>query len=184
MSELWKGIEGHPGYEISNLGRIRTVTREVAIGCGATRLQVGQVLRPWIAKNTGYLQVQLTGRVRKLVHRLVAEAFCEGHAEGFEVNHKDGDRTNNAAVNLEWVTRGENAAHSYRCLGRTNPFHGKRGSQHPTSKPVVRIDPATGDKVRYECGSDARAEGFTSWGISSACRGKSATHKGYRWEYA
>lgn len=167
MSEQWKDIEGHPGYEVSSLGRIRR---------GAT------ILRPWAAKNTGYLQVDLAG-CRRSVHRLVAFAFCPGKRPGLIVNHRNGARSDDRASNLEWVTPSENQRHSYRELGRVGSCKGVFGGAHPTSKAVVRISPS-GDRVRYECASDAFPEGFKSAGISNACRGKAATHKGYRWEFA
>ncbi len=47
------------------------------------------------------------------VHRLVAQYFCDGYAEGLVVNHIDGDKTNNRSSNLEWVTRSENDLHAF-----------------------------------------------------------------------
>lgn len=51
------------------------------------------------------------------VHRLVAQAFIPGDAS-LEINHKDGDKTNNRANNLEWVTRSQNQIHSTHILGK------------------------------------------------------------------
>lgn len=77
---------------------------------------------------SGYLHVTLSkdGKTKSSeVHRLVAIAFIAKPDGGLEVNHKDGDKHNNAAENLEWVTRSENVKHSYLHLNRkkANHFH-------------------------------------------------------------
>lgn len=63
----------------------------------------------------GYCQVSVkVGVTRRvfLVHRLVAAAYCVGYAPGLVVNHKDGNKLNNSASNLEWVTYAGNTAHA------------------------------------------------------------------------
>lgn len=64
----------------------------------------------------GYLvvRVKLAGKhTTKAVHRLVAECWVPNPNNRLEVNHKDGDKRNNAASNLEWVSRSENIKHAY-----------------------------------------------------------------------
>jgi len=73
--------------------------------------------------STGYLRVTLCkdgSTKRAFVHRLVAEHFCGGHFYGAVVNHKDGDNTNNHALNLEWVTPSENVKDGW-VRGRRHP---------------------------------------------------------------
>jgi hypothetical protein len=111
MDELWKSIDGYPAYEVSDLGRVRRTHDNSGRLRSAPRL-LKQPLR------TGYPCVDLCrdGESRTFhVHRLVAGAFVP-HADGDcdEVNHIDGGRTNNHAVNLEWVTRQGNQLHAYR----------------------------------------------------------------------
>lgn len=67
----------------------------------------------------GYLGIQckIAGeRLERYVHRLVAEAFLDPDADRYEVNHINGDKTNNCASNLEWATHSENHKHA-ACAG-------------------------------------------------------------------
>ena len=106
MVEVWKPIAGYEGlYEVSNTGMVRKLR---FINNRANKEKVFDI-KP---KNngTGYLKVFLYkgGKARQmLVHRLVAEAFIEKQdGKGF-VNHKDGNKHNNSADNLEWCSRSE-----------------------------------------------------------------------------
>jgi len=62
--------------------------------------------------NSGYLRVELSGK-KYLLHRLLATAFIPNPDAKPQVNHKDGNKTNNRLDNLEWVTRSENQEHAY-----------------------------------------------------------------------
>lgn len=105
MEEIWKPI-GYEGYEVSNLGRVKSYKYDKING---------KIMKPY--KNTkGYLQIdlQLDGRKREnrvhlSVHRLVAIAFIPNHDNLPQVNHKDEDKTNNCVDNLEWCTNDYNA---------------------------------------------------------------------------
>ena len=59
---------------------------------------------------------------RKYVHRLVAHAYCANPRQAPEVNHIDGDKTNNLPTNLEWVTKSENHKHAYAKGLRHSPL--------------------------------------------------------------
>lgn len=101
--EIWKDIAGYEGYyQVSSYGRVKNVcTGAILVG----------------DKNSiGYRRVILYAPTRKrmFVHRLVAEAFCENPDNKQVVNHKDGNKLNNAADNLEWVTRSENDLHAFK----------------------------------------------------------------------
>lgn len=112
--EQWKPVKGFDGYEVSNLGRIRSKTRKVAHR-NSTRTYHGKVLSQRMG-GSGYLFVTLSKegeQFSRYVHRLVAYAFVDGHFDGAQVNHKDGDKTNNKASNLEWVTQSQNMSHAH-----------------------------------------------------------------------
>ena len=114
MSEEWRDVEG-TGYKVSSLGRL--------IG------RKGKILHPTRLPN-GYYSISIDGAMT-YVHRLVAEAFC-GKSDGKQVDHIDGNKANNTAENLRWVTGRENVAHSY-VLGRGSNRTSRKGV------PVVMI---------------------------------------------
>jgi len=165
----WKIIHFDEKYEVSDSGLVRRTDGKLIKSCVLT---------------TGYSQVQLSRKKKHLVHRLVAFAFCNGFEDGLVVNHKNGIRNDNRRENLEWVTASENHLHSYRELSRVAPFLGKAGSSHNTSRPIISTDIKTGIKEFFDCGLDAvRKHGFSSSGISRACSGVIASHKGRTWSF-
>ena len=104
---MWQIIKDFENYSVSTLGEVRNN-------------KTGRILVP-SPSGGGYLRVNLRKdktSYQRYVHRLVAEAFLEGSGE---VNHLDGDRTNNAVENLEWTTHQQNVQYSFDVLGRTSP---------------------------------------------------------------
>jgi hypothetical protein len=127
--ETWKPIVGWEArYEISDLGRVRRSSR----GSGTF---IGRI-RKTPPNHKGYPTVHLIrddgSKTTPVVHRLVTAAFLGPCPTGKEVNHKDGDKTNNALSNLEYVSASENLTHSYRVLGRKAAP--KYGSAYALSK--------------------------------------------------
>ena len=101
QGELWNDIAGFPKYKVSNLGRIKSFRRPKA-----------RILKAFI-NNKGYQRVALTAEnkesKRVLVSRIVAAAFCEKPFEECDtVDHIDGDKLNNHAENLRWMTSADN----------------------------------------------------------------------------
>lgn len=114
MSESWRPVVGYEGiYEVSDHGRVR----RVLAGQGA---RPGYILSPTqagrgYAEGRAYPSVCIyKGRTvaRRNVHQLVAEAFIGPRPEGMHINHKDSDKSNNHATNLEYVTPSENYWHA------------------------------------------------------------------------
>lgn len=101
--EQWKSINEYEGYyEISSFGRVKNT-------------KTGNILNGDV-NSLGYKRVVLYSPVTKrfFIHRLVAYHFVDGYNEGLIVNHKDGNKQNNNADNLELVTRSENDLHAFR----------------------------------------------------------------------
>lgn len=102
--EQWKYVEEYEGiYEVSSYGRVRSVDRFDRLG----RITWGRVLVPTDNGN-GYYSVQLCNQgtnKRYYVHRLVAKAFIKNCNDLNEINHKDENKHNNNASNLEWCSR-------------------------------------------------------------------------------
>lgn len=108
--EYWRSIPSFPVYSASNYGRIRNDG-------------TGRIMHVYVNPR-GYLQLTLrrdNQQIAARVHRLVAEAFLGGPHPGFDVNHIDGDKTNNCIENLEWCTRKENVSHAIRTGIRPGP---------------------------------------------------------------
>lgn len=81
--------------------------------------------------------------------RLVAIHFIPNPENKEQVNHKDGDRSNDYFENLEWATQSENIQHSYDFLGRKAAYKGKFGKDHNQSIPVIAIKP-DGTELLFE----------------------------------
>ena len=98
--EIWQDVQGFPNYQISDLGRIK-----VKKYSKNNRIFKEKLLKPQKNKKSGYIQIMLTDdknqRKLKYLHRLVANAFLPKD-EITTVRHKDGDKANNKASNLEY----------------------------------------------------------------------------------
>jgi len=130
----WKQIPQTENlYECNSHGDIRRVEGVVDFGSQVRKVG-GKILSPKTKKN-GYLEVSLNfnGAAKsRYVHRLIAITWLSESPGRLQVNHKDGDKTNNQPNNLEFVSPSENMKHAYR-KGLVKPRELK-GSQHPRAK--------------------------------------------------
>lgn len=111
--EEWRPVVGYEGrYEVSNLGRVRSLDRIITEKTGRKRKRKGQILSPTVMRN-GYASIYLPVRKMKYVHALVAEAFLGPRPNGYDVMHLNGKRTDNVLSNLRYGTRSENAISTY-----------------------------------------------------------------------
>lgn len=113
--EIWKPVSGMENYyEVSNKGRLRSLDRYVETLNGQTRFYRGVVMTFNYPKGK-YICVKMSApgvKVYTRLHRLVAEHFIHNPLNKPEVNHKDGNKSNNNVDNLEWVTQLENKKHA------------------------------------------------------------------------
>lgn len=122
--EKWKTIKGYSGMvEVSNLGKVRNKKN---------KREYKQTLSCW-----GYPRVHLNLRGKNknvVVHRLVASAFVENKNSFPQVNHIDGDKTNNDYLNLEWCTASQNSRHREEIIWNGEHRGGKK------KRPVINLD--------------------------------------------
>lgn len=182
MKEIWKDIKGYEGYyQVSNLGNIKSLDI-ITIQLHHWSQQYvkhkykGRVLKG--SKNSkGYRIITLhkgNETEKKLVHRLVAEAFIPNPNNYFYINHKDNNPSNNKINNLEWCTQSYNIKYAYD-NGNKIPPHMKKVNQIKDGQ-IINT---------YISMNDAeRKTGIKSANISKCCRKIRNYAGGYQWEYS
>jgi len=139
-AEEWRPVVGYEGlYEVSNLGRVRSVDRYVRSPntLSGQRRERGRTLRSRQDKD-GYLSITLSkdGHAKTFrVHRMVLTSFYGACPDDHVTNHRDGNRQNNAVSNLEWVTQQQNWHHA---LGRGTKHIGEMYSTTKLTEQQVR----------------------------------------------
>ena len=199
MQEEWKKIAEFPNYSVSNMGRVRNDRKNTLMGNSYD--------------SKGYYRVALSKnnkRHARRVHRLVAMAFIPNPQNKEQVNHLDGNKTNNVVSNLEWCTNQENQDHYWEYLdnGNRSKKISKRvkeaykknpnlsvqkriafqknkakiieGTKLKLSKKIIRVE----DGKIYNSISDASTElNISDGNIIAVCKGKRRAAGGYHWKY-
>lgn len=182
INEEWKRVADFPTYEISNLGRVRNAT--------------GKILKPQQNPRNGYYQIMLhngiDGKKIKLhyLHRLVATYFLPPPSEGqTQINHKDSDRQNNTASNLQWKYASDKANESAGIkVSRKERIY--KQAPPPKYYQIVRQLTATGFCVASYLGyNKLKAKGYNPISVKNASKGKHnlkgkehKKYKGYYWQ--
>lgn len=183
MTEEWRTVEKHPGYEVSSLGAVKSTNYN--------HTKKAKLLAPQKQRN-GYVTVSISCQT-KSVHRIVAEAFVPNPLGKPYVNHKDGNKQNNAASNLEWCTAKENMAHAYahglvalvterkkevcrRMIRKAIEKNKRRIRQYSRDGELIKEYPSVIEASR-ESGANATH-------ISLCAKGKHHTSGGFVWRYA
>lgn len=178
LFEIWKPVDGYQGlYEVSNLGRVRSVDRFRKQKNNSKAPVKGKLLKPSLGKN-GYLRVALSknGTVKfKNIHRLVSEAFIQNPNNLPCVNHKDENKTNNKASNLEWCTKEYNNNYGTKPK-RCGEASSKKVFQFSTAGVFIKEWSSTMEIQR--------CLGYANTFIGRCCRGLCDTAYGYVWKYA
>lgn len=184
MEEVWKDVDGYEGYyQVSNLGRVRSLERIVKRGSNSLRI-AGKIKVQRINSN-GYMRVFLNKEgVSKLalVHRLVAAAFVENPNSYGYVDHIDSDRLNNCASNLAWCTQGDNIHLAYERGRRRHVRLSQEAIERLSAanrRQVIRDD----GKVYKSVGDAADDIGVTGAMVSHVLNGRAKTAHGHSFAY-
>ena len=164
-------VKGREVYKISSYSKIKRKNKILSGGIN----------------NHGYRQhtLYMNGKQQQFyAHRLVAIAFLENPENKYSVNHKDGNKLNNAVSNLEWATISENTQHAYNNgLIKPNPKKGARVSADKRSVKLKATNKKTGEILIFK--NSKEAADFLKKGsgnIRSAATGKIKSAYGYYWE--
>ena len=189
MKEIWRDIKGYEGlYQVSNLGRVRSVTHDIVDSLGRRSTKDGKILSLRKSSQTGYPTINLLkdGDTTSCnVHRLVAEAFIPNPNNLPCVNHKDESRDNNCVDNLEWCSYQYNNTYGTAQKRRTESLARFYDTHDEVLKPVVQYS-TKGELIReYRSIREAeRTLGLeVSSGISACCAHKLNTAYGYVWRF-
>ena len=173
MKEIWKDIEGFEGYQVSNMGRVKSLGRLVERKTTNMIIQT-RILKPSI--NMGYHYVCLQKDKKSYfhaVHRLVGNAFIP-NPDGLPcINHKDENPSNNLVNNLEWCTSSYN--NTYKDLAVRNAI--------PRRIPVLQYT-KDGQFIREWTHAREAAESLnlSKRAIYECCCGRSKTSGGFIWK--
>ena len=179
IQEEWRPVVGYEGrYEVSNLGRVRSVDRQVKVrnqyGFTGSRVYPGKVLTP-VHGRGDYLMLHLSKDNKATnfsVHRLVAFAFVPNPDNKPHIDHIDGDRHNNLPENLRWCTCKENINNPI-----TLPSRCKRVLQiSKEDGHIIKVWPST-ISIKRELGINC---------VYKCCKGYKHNKSlgGYYWKYA
>lgn len=179
--EEWRGVVGYEGmYEVSNLGRIRSLNRVVSRSDGERRNIKGKILKTRIDKH-GYerIDLKINGKSKLwLVHRIVAMAFIEKKKGCNYIDHIDGNRSNNLPSNLRWCTISENNTYPIAIANRRKAACDLEIKVAQYTKDMVLINSFSG------ANEAKRQTGIWNGHITECCQGKRKTAGGYIWKYA
>lgn len=190
--ELWRTVNGYEGlYQVSNLGRVRSVDHLQKGKFNSNRFKKGKILKTRI-NDRGYLYVTLCKNNCKSyrVHRLVGMTFPDlvdwtEDAKGkpfdeITVNHKDQNKLNNCVDNLEWC----NMIYQVNYGTRNKQVSQKLLNRKDQSKPVLQYTLDMVLVAEYPSMAEAeRKTGINKATINLCCKGKLKSAGGYIWKY-
>jgi len=172
LHEEWRPVVGYENkFEVSNLGRVRSQPHEVRHWCGRMIPRPGRMVT-LTAHTGGYRFVAVGGSKKKYVHRLVMEAFF-GDSDGRDVNHINGDKTDNRLSNLEYCDRLHNVRHAISTGLQDNS--GEGNGMHKLTTAQVR---EAHRKVQLGESCEAVA---SEYGVSASCI--TQIIQGVRWKH-
>ena len=181
MQEIWKDIPNYfDKYQISNFGNVKSTNYK------STKKE--RIMKPTI-NSSGYYKIELYKNGKSniyYVHRLVALVFIPNPENKTQINHIDGNKTNNNVSNLEWVSVSENQIHAINLnLRERSPMTGRTGKQNPNSKKILQYDMAGNFIAEWNgIAEAARQINGKACSISNNLSKRTKSSYGYIWKYA
>lgn len=175
--EKYVDIPGYEGiYQVSNFGNVKSLRYK-----NANREKILSPINHYL----GYQFVHLGRSKIRMVHVLVAESFVPNPQNKPFVNHIDGNKKNNRATNLEWVTSKENMEHAIKTGLRNPHFNNKKtGGKNPTARPIFQFTKTNEYIAKWDCiSSAARVYGLKPCSITNCAAGRIKSCGGYIWKY-
>ena len=169
--EIWKDIPNYEGrYQVSNYGNIRSLNHN--------QKGIVKEIKKRLLRGYYYVRLQKNGQKEEFkIHRIVYAVFvgelpkCILKGDGNKimvVNHKDENKLNNRADNLEVISYTQNINYGKNSVIRSVHQYDKNGILVKTWRSMT----------------DAESDGFNKSAICLCCTGRIKTHKGYKWVYA
>lgn len=181
--EIWKNVTGYkPCYQVSNLGRVRSVSR--ITNCNNGKMNRKEKVLRQSKDHSGYMCVYLYTldgiKHTTFVHRLVAMAFVPNTDNHKEIDHLDGNKQNNVPGNLRWVTHQQNCSNPVTSIKQKKYVDVK--AKH--RKEIYAYDTAGNFIGKWPTITKAAKETNTNrHSISYAANGKYKTANNLIWKY-
>ena len=165
--EEWRTVKDYPGYDVSNMGKVRS-----------EYLGRKKICNGW-KNRAGYIGIKLTKIINGIkikkhfrIHQLVAIAFIPNPENKPEVNHL-GEKTDNRVCMLEWATKSENCQHSVKY----------RRSEGLKTLVINKIDINTNQIIQtYNNWKEVKNDGFSPRNVQYCSDGEAPHHKGFKWQ--
>lgn len=176
IKEEWRPVIGFDNYEVSNTGKVRSISHWRKSKANSMAWHKGKILKSH-RNNSGYLRVGLQCNAKTyivLIHRLVAEAFIPNPNNLPEINHLDENKNNNNVSNLEWST----ASHNINWGTRNERVASKM------ERPIVMIRLSDNKETVFKSITEARKLGFSPGNDLYRKNKKNIRYDGFCWKYA
>lgn len=183
--EIWRPVVGYEGlYEVSNLSRVKALAKHRVVHRQAkvfSQFFGEKILIPLLSSNGRYHYNLYKDGVKTCVTRavIVARAWVDGYQEGYEVNHKDENPTNDCVDNLEWCTHLYNMRYGTRTARAKEKIIAQKGK-----KVIAKTKDGVIVEVFNTISDACRKYGCVSTNVSKCCSGKIKSLVGLKWEYA
>lgn len=182
QNEIWKDISEFAGYyQISNMGRVKRIA-DYSNQNKSWKLKEPKILKPRL-HNNGYLRVMLSVNGKhydRYIHRLEAIEFLDNPNNYGEINHIDGDKTNNNLGNIEWCNRSYNNKHAYQ-----NGLRVVKGC-YGNKKKVAQVSLVENSIINIfnSIKEAALSVSCNQCMITNCCNERTKSCRGFKWVYA